>query len=244
MKKTIGLTILLLQAFWGSSQIVVELETGLPFPGYNEVRIPNETGTTFDFNRDFALKGAVVPLRIYLRYSFMERNHFHLLFAPLSLQYQGSAPRDIRFQSTLFPEGTFMDGLYKFNSYRLGYRRDVYITDQWKLGVGFTAKIRDARVRLSGGETSDAKNDLGFVPLLHLYAAYNTNRLTFYFEGDGLAGGPGRAFDIFLGGKYSLADDRFFVKTGYRLLEGGADVSEVYNFTLINFLSLGMGATF
>jgi hypothetical protein len=64
-----------------------------------------------------------------------------------------------------------------------------------------------------------------------------------FLEGDGLAGGPGRAFDFFLGGRINITDN-LSGKAGYRILEGGADVSEVYNFALFNIASAGVAWEF
>jgi hypothetical protein len=222
------------------AQFTLDLETGFPILGYNEVRIPNEGATTFDFERDFDQQGLVIPLRVRPGYSF-GRNHFFGLFAPLGINYEGPAPFDIRFQNSTFEAGRPIEGFYKFNSYRLTYRRDLVHTDRWTIGLGFTGKIRDASVRLSTDGISDRKDDVGFVPLLHVYAAWvvKPGWSTIYLEGDGLAGGPGRAFDFFLGGRAEL-NDNFALKYGYRILEGGADVGEVYNFTLVNFISIGV----
>lgn len=222
------------------AQLSLDLETGLAFQGYNNVRIPNKSSATkFNFSEDFALQGPVIPFRIVVDYTFNERNHFVALYAPLRLNYEGKAPFDIHFQETLFTKGQFVDGFYKFNSYRLTYRRDLLVTERWTIGLGFTAKIRDARVQLRMEDLSAKKDDLGFVPLLHIYAAYGFGKWTAFLEGDGLAGGPGRAFDFFLGGHVPLFQN-FTAKAGYRILEGGADVDEVYNFTLVNFVALGI----
>lgn len=224
--------------FQVKSQFSLDIETGLIFPGYNEVRIPSETGTTFDFSRDFDIQGLVVPLRIRPGYSF-GKNHIFALYAPLTANYSGTPGFDIRLQDTNFDGSRALDGLYKFNSYRLTYRRDLIQDDKWILGVGFTAKIRDARVLLEDGDQRDFKDDLGFVPLLHLFASYNAGPFTAMIEGDGLAGGPGRAFDFFGGVRVPISN-YFDVKAGYRILEGGADVAEVYNFALFNFASVGI----
>ncbi len=241
MKKAVFLFSLLIFLYMThvSAQWSLDVETGLAFQGYNDVRIPNVTGTEFNFNGDFELQGPVIPLRIRLGYTFNERNHLFALFAPLGLNYDGPAPFDIRFQNTNFNEGELIDGFYKFNSYRLTYQRDLYLTDRWTLGAGFTAKIRDARVQLTAGDKSDKKDDLGFVPLLNLFAKYQFNGFTLWFQGDGLAGGPGRAFDFFLGGKVPVLEN-LYLKGGYRFLEGGADVSDVYNFTVVNFAIVGI----
>ena len=222
------------------AQFSIDVESGLAIPGYNEVRIPNQTGTTFNFTDDFEAQGPVIPFRLRVGYTFQERNHIFALFAPLNISYQGAAPFDIAFQGANFGAGEAIDGFYKFNSYRLTYRRDIVSTDRWLIGLGFTAKIRDATVRLTS-ETgvSDRKDDIGFVPLLHIFTAYQLPGWTLFLEGDGLAGGPGRAFDFFFGGKVPIHKNLDF-KAGYRILEGGADIDEVYNFTLINFATVGL----
>ena len=243
MKKPILLFIFAISFFGAYAQLSIDIESGIPFEGYNDVRIPNETGTEFSFTDDFELQGPVIPVRVTLGYTFAERNHFFALYAPLGIDYEGNAPYDISFQQSLFIEGDPIEGFYKFNSYRLGYRRDVLKSERWTIGLGFTAKIRDAQVKLTSGELSDKKDDLGFVPLLHIFAAYEFDGWMLYLDGDGLAGGPGRAFDFFLGGRINITNN-LSVKAGYRILEGGADVSEVYNFTLINFAAGGLAWEF
>ncbi len=217
----------------------VDLDAGFAFQGYNEVRIPSSTGTDFDLNRDFDIEGPVIPFRVRVGLNFSERNHLFLLYAPLTVNYAGIPPYDIIYQGTLFPEEEFIDALYKFNSYRITYRRDLVLRDNWTFGLGFTAKIRDARIKLSTENLTDKKDDLGFVPLLNIFAKYDFPQWSVFLQGDGLAGGPGRAFDINVGAKIPVTDLTSF-KAGYRLLEGGADVEEVYNFTIINVIVAGL----
>lgn len=226
------------------AQWTIDVETGVPFTGYNNVRIPNETGTLFSFKDDFSVDGSIVPLRLRVGYSWNDRNHIFGLIAPLFVNYEGVAPRNISFQQTVFNQGEQLAGFYQFNSYRLTYRRDVYVEGPWRLGVGFTAKIRDASVQLDNeAGKADRKDDLGFVPLLHLYGEYALdNDLKFYLEGDGLAGGPGRAFDVFVGSRIPVTG-KTDIKLGYRILEGGANIDEVYNFTLIHFAVVGLFLT-
>lgn len=226
------------------SQFRIGVESGLVFEGYNDVRIPNEPDATkFSFSDDFELQGIVIPLRITLAYTFLDKNHLILLFAPLDADYEASIPLDINFQNTLFSGGQVIDGYYKFNSYRLTYSRDIVTRPDWILRLGFTAKIRDARVRLTTQDQSAKKDDLGFVPLLRIYTSYDLNKWKIFLEGDGLAGGPGRAFDFILGSRYYLSGD-FSIKAGYRVLEGGADVDEVYNFALFHFAAVGLAYEF
>jgi hypothetical protein len=223
-----------------NGQLKLDIETGLAFESYNDIRIPNvSSATEFSFTDDFELQGPVIPYRITVSYTFAERNHLIALYAPLGLDYEGEAPFEINFQRSVFAQGQFIEGFYKFNSYRLTYRRDLLVSGRWILGAGFTAKIRDARVQLTSGELTDRKDDIGFVPLLHLFASYRSDHWGLVFSGDGLAGGPGRAFDLFFGGIIPVTAN-LSAKAGYRLLEGGADVSEVYNFTLVNFAVIGI----
>jgi hypothetical protein len=225
------------------AQIFIDVESGLAFQPYNNIRIPNEGGTFFDFTKELNLQGPVIPFRLRVGYTFAERNHISALFAPLGLKYEGVLNRPIFFENSLFMENLATEGFYKFNSYRLTYRRDFIRNDTWILGAGFTAKIRDASVRLSNESgVSDRNDDLGFVPLIHLFALYRFGNASVIFEGDGLAGGPGRAFDLFLGGNYGVTD-LVFLKAGYRMLEGGADV-QIYNFTLVHFAVVGVTLMF
>lgn len=226
------------------AQWTIDAETGVTFTGYNDVRIPNESGTLFSFKEDFSVVGSIVPIRLRVGYTWNDRNHLFGLIAPLFINYEGTAPRDISFQQTSFNQGEALAGFYQFNSYRLTYRRDVYVEGPWRLGVGFTAKVRDASVQLDNeAGKADRKDDLGFVPLLHLYGEYALdNNVRFYLEGDGLAGGPGRPFDVFLGSRIPVTQ-KTEIKLGYRILEGGANVEDVYNFTLVHFAVLGLFLT-
>ncbi len=220
-------------------QISLDVSGGLVAQTYNKVQIPNEEGTAFDLYKDFQIQGPAIYYSLKLGYCFREKNHLFLLYAPLSVNYEGAAPFDIRFQNTTFLQGQNIDAYYKFNSYRVTYRRDVYNSEKWIVGVGFTAKIRDAEIRLTEAATMDKKEDFGFVPLLNLYAERNFKNWAAFFEGDGLAGGPGRAFDLYLGGKIPL-NEHLKIKAAYRMVEGGADVKSVYNFTLLHFANLGL----
>ena len=41
-----------------------------------------------------------------------------------------------------------------------------------------------------------------------------------------------------------MLSDRLVLRAGYRILEGGADNDEVYNFSLFNYASAGITYTF
>ena len=99
------------------------------------------------------------------------------------------------------------EATYQFNSWRLSYRYKFKDGDRWQLWVGFTAKIRDAKIELRQGDTTSKDTDLGFVPLLHFAADWRfAERWHFIADLDGLAGGPGRAIDLALKVGYDIND--------------------------------------
>jgi hypothetical protein len=105
---------------------------------------------------------------------------------------------------------------------------------------GATAKVRDAKIKLTQNSAGAQDSDVGFVPLLHLAARYRMNgRWYLAADFDGLAGGPGRAIDLALKLGYRVGD-RLDVQLGYRTLEGGADTDDVYNFAWFNTALLGL----
>lgn len=240
MKKLVIFSFLLLNSI-GYSQLTIDVEGFYAFQDYNEVRVPNQSGTTFDLNREFELQQPAIAPRLRLTYKF-GKNNISALFAPLTTTYEGPAPRDIRFQGVQFYEGEYIYGKYTFNSYRLTYRRDLIDNDNWLFGIGFTAKIRDAEIALDTEYAFASKLNVGFVPLVRLVGAYKYEKWRFFIEGDGLFGGPGRAFDAFGGASYETIvgkDQPLQIKAGYRIVEGGADVGEVYNFTVFHLISVG-----
>ena len=239
--------ILLLVCFFiinlGFSQFEIEVEGAVGFQAYNDVRVPNEGGTKIDLTDDFSVRQPVIPFRARLIYTFNEKNHISALYAPLNIYYSGVSANDLFFESTQFMASDFINASYRFNSYRLTYQRDVWKTEKWYLGLGLTAKIRDAKIRLRNEEVSDQTTDLGFVPLIRFYFTYTKNQHQGILEGDGLFGPVGRAFDVFAGYQYKF-NERFSGKIGYRFIEGGADVDQVYNFTWIHLATVGLNYKF
>ena len=235
------LIVVLLFSFNGLAQLTFDLEGFYAFQDYNEVRVPNQTGTTFDLNREFELQQPAIAPRLRVTYKF-GKNNVSALFAPLTTTYEGSAPRDIFFEGVQFYEGEYIYGKYTFNSYRLTYRRDLIDNEHWLFGIGFTAKIRDAEIALDTENAYSTKTNVGFVPLVRLVGAYKLDRWKFFIEGDGLFGGPGRAFDAFGGASYKTMigeNQPMHLKAGYRIVEGGADTGGVYNFTAFHLVAVG-----
>ncbi|MFP4457977.1 MAG: hypothetical protein ACLFSQ_00130 [Candidatus Zixiibacteriota bacterium] len=242
MKKTIGYTIILCFVFLFVSktfaQIDIDIETGAVFSGYNDVRIPGDQGTLFSLSEELeADPGAFYRIR--LIYNFNDRHHLFGLYAPLSINSTGQLDRDLIFEGETFPADTPLETIYKFNSYRLTYRYDFIRRDKIDIGIGFTGKIRDAKIAVKGGGLESEKTNVGFVPIIHfrLLWQYSEN-FAFLLNGDALAAPQGRAEDVHTALVYKLSD-RIDLRAGYRFVEGGADNDEVYNFALINYASIG-----
>jgi hypothetical protein len=217
------------------SGLVIELEAGPVWQSRNDVQIPNtDAGTRFSLV-DLAGKGPWPATRLYLTWNINNRHSLRGLLAPLAYTETGSFTGPVDFAGQSYVSRDPVDATYKFNSWRLGYRYRFLHREQLKLSVGFTAKIRDAKIELTQGSTTSKDTDVGFVPLVYLGADWQfAGKWHLFFDFDGLAGGPGRAFDIALKLHYAI-NDHWGLSAGYRTLEGGADVESVYNFAWLHY---------
>jgi hypothetical protein len=226
------------------AQFWVDVESGLVLgTPYNKISIPNSAGSRFDLGKDFKIQ-PIAFLRARIGYTFNDRHTITALYAPLTATYDGQFDQVVNFNSIAFAPNQPITATYRFNSYRLTYRYGLIRNERFRLGVGFTAKIRDARIRLISPTQNNYFDNVGFVPLLNVLAEYRpTDHWRILLEVDALGGGPGRAEDVFLGIGYQLTPS-FGLRTGYRVVEGGADVKSIYNFTWISYASVGVHINF
>ncbi len=225
-----------------AQQIEINAETGLTWFSRNDVRIPNQNGTEFDM-LELIGTGVAPYLRLSASITLGERHKIRALLAPLSKTGTGQFDEEVFFEETLFEAGVPTNGTYRFNNYRLTYRYTFYNNRGWVLGAGAAVLVRDAKVELAQAGLTDSNTDLGFVPLLHIYAKRAfSDRASLVLDAEGLAATQGRAADASLTLDFKLSD-RWSARAGYRLLEGGADVDEVYNFAWINFGLVGFRLT-
>jgi hypothetical protein len=216
-----------------------EVETGAAFNGQNDIAIPGDTGTRFSLTESFDVKPTVF-YRLRLTYALGGRHQISALLAPLRFRASGPASLPIHFFGADFAAGAPIDATYRFNSYRLTYRYGLVDSEKWKVGIGFTAKIRDAAIRLESGSARPQKTNIGFVPLLHFRVEHVlSTRAALLLEGDALAAPQGRAEDVLLAFLYKISG-ALTLKAGYRVVEGGADNKAVYNFALIHYASVGL----
>lgn len=218
-------------------------ENGPAFPASIDVRVPGDTGTQFSMT-DELRASPVYAWRAQLTYRLARKHVVSALAAPLTIDSSGTLDAPLAFNTAVFPAGVPLDAAYQFNSYRVTYRYEFVQREKWLFGLGFTGKIRDAYTRVEGGGVSSTKTNVGFVPLVNFkLRRVFSDRLAFVFEGDALAAPQGRAEDILAALEVRL-NRRASLQFGYRLLEGGADVTEVYTFALVNYAVVGFTARF
>jgi hypothetical protein len=245
MKNNISLTvslfvlILSFNVFSLNGQASFDLETGAVGTGYNNVRIPGDQGTLFSLKDDLVSKTEIF-FRARANYTIKSRHTLSLLYAPLETVSKGNVPYDILFEGVTFPANTDLTGTYKFNSYRLTYRYEIVLKPKFEFGLGFTAKIRDAKIAMASSSLESEKTNVGFVPIINFRMLWKPyEKFGILLEGDALAAPQGRAEDVLIAATYRVSD-RIGIKAGYRILEGGAENDEVYNFALFNYASVGL----
>jgi hypothetical protein len=212
----------------------VELEGGATWQSYNDVQIPNDPQATRFSLRKLAGSGPWPSGRVYLTWQPGQRHQLRLLLAPFTLTETGLARAPITFAGASYVAGQPLEATYTFNSYRLTYRYRVHQGNRTTAWIGLTAKIRDALIALKQDGTTSRKDDLGFVPLVHLAGEWRVAPgWHMRLDADAIAGGPGRAEDVALKFGRDLGR-RWTVEAGYRMVEGGADVDAVYAFAWLH----------
>ncbi len=219
-----------------------DLEGGLATNLYNNIRVPGDTGTRFSLTDDFSVDNTYF-WRARLGWEG-GRHSVSLLAAPLRFTASGIPSEDIVFTDRTFPAGERISAGYRFDSYRVTYRYELVKTGALDFGLGLTGKVRDAAIRLSGGGQRAEKSNVGFVPLLNFRLEWRfAPPLSMLLDGDALAAPQGRAEDVLLALQYRVREN-LAARIGYRLVEGGADNDEVYNFTAVQYFGLGLTVHF
>ena len=105
----------------------------------------------------------------------------------------------ISFAGTTFSPGTPTEGKYKFDTYRVSYRYLFLNKNSWRMHVGATLLVRDAKIELEQSGLKASDSNVGVSPLLNFSTEWAfAKRWAAIFDFEGLAGGPGRALDLAL----------------------------------------------
>ena len=166
-----------------------DIGTGAVFSGYNDVRIPNRSGTDISLSEELETEPDYF-LTVRITHSIDNKHNLSVFAAPLRLTANGKVNKTVKFEGEEFSANIPLTAVYRFDSYRLTYRYDFHRGRNFQAGFGFTAKIRDASISLKDGGKSSEKKNVGFVPLINFRAQWIlSNRLSILLDGDAL--GPG-----------------------------------------------------
>jgi len=209
----------------------------------NDVQIPNSTqGTRFSLV-DLLGRDAQAAARATLVFDgFGAGQQWRLVAAPLKIEGDGRLAAPVDFNGARFAAGP-VRASYTFNSYRATYRWQIAQTPTWTWHAGLTAKVRNAETELRQSAVSASKKNTGLVPLLHLAGAAQYGPWRIALDADALASSRGRAIDLGarIGYPVTASLDAY---AGVRVIDGGADSDEVYNFARLNQWSIGLRARF
>lgn len=224
-----------------AQHVDLDFETGLYYFSRNDVRVPNASGDLFDLTDAIKREPApFVRLRAAVAFGKTRRHHLRALYAPLEKRGRGSLPQVTQFAGGTFAPEVETTGIYRFSTYRLTYRYDLVQNERWVIGLGAALLLRDAKIALQQGGYYREDTDLGAVPLLHAFFQRTlSDSWHLVLDVESLAAPQGRATDLEFSAGYTL-NERIRVRGGYRLIEGGADVAQVFNFSTIHFLQAGV----
>ncbi len=219
------------------SRVRLDLEGNAAWQGRNDFAVPGKTGTRVDLPRadDSPTFTGRVVLAMRARGEWWLRG----VYAPLRTVTTIVPAAPVAFQDATFGAGSPLQVEYVFNSYRLSfYRRfPAGAEGEWRLGL--TAKVRDAKIALRSGALSREETDLGFVPLVYAgvtLAPWSRGRIE--LDVDALGAPQGYAVDGTLRVLYPLRGG-LHAFAGYRVLDGGADVDQVYSFGTFHYATAG-----
>ncbi|MGC3996768.1 MAG: hypothetical protein QM767_04230 [Anaeromyxobacter sp.] len=216
----------------------IDLETGVALSGRNDVRIPGEGGTLVSLT-DGDFSSAAAP---YVRVRGgvqLGRHTLAAVWQPLRIEANGTPSQAIDFAGETFRAGAAVKARYRFDTYRLTYRYALVRSERVELALGATALLRDAEIALDQDGLRASKSNVGVVPLASFRFAWRfAGPVSLFADGDALAAPQGRAEDVAAGLAAQSGD--FDLRLFYRVLEGGADNAEVYNFALIHQFGAGV----
>ena len=223
----------------------VDVGIGAIFSGYNDIRAPSDAGTEIlslsnelDTEPTYFIKARVSHL-------IRSKHYISVYAAPIRMTSSGEVDRSIAFGGQEFPANTPLEAKYKINSYRLTYRYYLIRLRRLQAGIGLTADIKNSSISLEGGGIKAEETDTNILPLVGFNAYLTlTRKLGIIFEADVLALiTEGRTEDILFALQYRL-NNFVNLRMCYRMLEGGIDKTDIYNFALLNHFAVGTSISF
>ena len=98
----------------------IDFENGAAISGYNNLRIPGDSGTTFSLTDDLS-SDTTYYWRLRADVRVAPKHVLSALVAPLEIHASGTFNKPVSFAGATFAPGVPTKGLYVFNSYRVTY---------------------------------------------------------------------------------------------------------------------------
>jgi hypothetical protein len=173
--------------------------------------------------------------RVDFTWALNDRQELRFLVAPFGFNESGTLAGPVNFNGASFNAASPTDITYRFNSYRATWRYRVFQDRDWTIKLGVTGNIRQAKIALAQGGISSSYSNVGFVPLLNVWAERRfSERWRLILDLDALGSPQGRAVDFSAKVGYQL-NPNLTLTAGLRVLDGGADNDRVYNFARFSY---------
>ena len=216
----------------------IDIEGGVAYQTRNTCAIPADSNK-FSF-RDLMGRGPFDYGRVTALINDDQNSGYRIVIAPLNFYGTGQLSSKVVFSGTTFAPGVQTAGRYIFNNYRFSWWHKWRPISNIDIRAGWTLFIRDADVALAQGSKTASFYNLGPVPLYYLLAEKKFgNGWAAEFEFDGLVAPEGGALDFALGASYRL-NPSTAIKARIRYLDGGTGSGSAYNYTTVNYVSLGI----
>ena len=228
----------LAQAAWASGPELA-FEMGAVWQNRNTIQISNEAPNTRFSLTDITGEGPFLGGRITMSWPLNDRQRLRFIVAPLRVNETGTTAIPIVYQGQTFAPGE-VQAKYQFDSYRASWLWRCHDSPGWTWDLGATLNVRNAEIRLTQGNRSESKRNTGAVPLIAVEGQWRfASRWRGIFDFEGLGAPQGRAIDVALKVAYDLTP-RVSLSAGYRILDGGADNSELYTFARFDQAVVGL----
>lgn len=114
--RSISILIFSLFSISVKAQFKLDIEGGAIFgTNYNKVRIPNTGGTLVNLADELSINPKIF-YRIRAGYTIGKRHTISVLYAPLTVKYNGSFNQNINFNNLIYTAGQPLNVFYKFNT--------------------------------------------------------------------------------------------------------------------------------